>query len=250
MRIQKIPLRKHQIDSIPNPEKRLLFGMGHVANELAILQKLILVSSNENDQDEIQRDARLAQYLFFLELFAQKAVEAWKFLLKHTGEVWFSDYMNDPDGRIASPFQSLDDYFKNPNLLKKVRNKLSAHYDVDAINRGIASMNWAAEHQIYMSEHSGNSLYYAAEEVFLEVLSRLGKSGATTQETLNSLADDAIKVASLTIDCVQGIMIVVTKKYFGGKSIADASQSEDIETVELDSLSIPFFIHFRSDPTQ
>jgi len=74
MEIWQIPIEVQELKSIPEAKRVLFVQLGHVANEVNMLQKLVLFSipSEDDELHEIERRVLLAQVVFLIRLLAGK----------------------------------------------------------------------------------------------------------------------------------------------------------------------------------
>ena len=80
MNVYEIPISKNQLDSIPADERVFFFQIGHLANELSTLNRLLLFVSNSDGFTDLERRARNAQAMLLIRLCSGKLFEAWQML--------------------------------------------------------------------------------------------------------------------------------------------------------------------------
>jgi len=244
MNVYPIEVQRAILEAMPIAERRLFLTAGHIANELVILRKLILLSNNTPAESEIEYHAQACQSLTLVKLFALKACAGWEFLQGMRYQPFVQDYQTDADANLAPCLSRLGAYFSNNrNLLTYIRNKFAGHYDHEEINRVLNEIPDRTFH-FYITEQSGNSLYYASEEILFNVLATQAQPNEDLRAIFNRLIDEVDEVAAAITDFAQGVMIVVAKKYFpDGRP--SAAHVHDVTAIPSRNVPLPFFVDFR-----
>lgn len=231
----------------PLEERVLFLTLGHIANELNILRKLVLMSNDEIARSgvEIERHAQGAQTLMLIKLFALKACAGNEFLKKQTKHAFMREYARDPEAAVTEPIRKLSRYFNGESLLEWVRNKLAAHYDVEQI-RGQAAGPAARTFDLHVASEQGNSLYFAAEEMIFTALSAKAAATEGREDVMRRLIDDVDNVAGLLTDCAQGALIVFGKRYAKSAWKPEKLATEEVPLTDARDVRIPFFVDFKS----
>jgi hypothetical protein len=244
-----MPVTGQQLERLTVNERALLLGMWHATNELNALQKMILLASNLAVSGAVEEAARSLNSWMLIKVFATKVFEAWDFFRSAQNFPEFRQvYLIDPDATgLAKAKEWLGKYFGRRNLMETVRNKAGAHYDysfVLAASGEVSQLNSF----VLLSEHQGNSLYWAAEEVIAQ-----GFKSATSSDDLRSLVDqitgEVIDVATKLDDLAQYIGIVAFKR------ANNRGPKEQFATVRLSArkgerCDIPYFIDFSQPMTE
>ena len=61
IKVYKFPITPEMLARIPIEERVFFLGIGHAANELAILRKLIILADRHRGSDDIERGAQVVQ---------------------------------------------------------------------------------------------------------------------------------------------------------------------------------------------
>ena len=61
IRVRRIEITKEQLRTLPKDERALLLLMGHAMNQIAVLMKLVILSTNEDPADPIEGSVSAAQ---------------------------------------------------------------------------------------------------------------------------------------------------------------------------------------------
>lgn len=229
---------------IPLDERVCFLTLGHMANELSILRKLVLVSDRSHGLSEIERHAQATQSLMLIKLFALKSCAGYEFVKKQANRSFMKSYLRDPDSGMRNIIAELDRYFDGDCLLKFMRNKFAAHYDEKVI-KSLVENSSDQPHYLYVAEQQGHTLYFAAEEKMFEALETQAESDEGIGSVMGRLIDDVDMVAGLLTECAQGYMIVVGKRYAKSAWKPANISSEEVVLVPAEDVTLPFFIDFE-----
>ena len=84
MKLSKVNISKSKLDTIPEIEKVFFVQLMQFINELNILQKCVIISSNELDSlNTIEKRGQISQAQFFIRTLAGKLSEGWKMINKN-----------------------------------------------------------------------------------------------------------------------------------------------------------------------
>jgi len=243
--VHTLKLTPKLLKKIPLEERVCFLTLGHMANELNILRKLVLINSGAHVSNKIERDGQATQSLLLIKLFALKSCAGYEFVRKQTKQPCMKKYVRDPDSDLNSNIRNLNRYFGGKNLLQYMRNKFTAHYDSDEI-KGLAKDLSSQTYPLYLTEQQGNSLYFAAEELMFKALEAQAADGEEVNNVMGRLIDDVNEVAALLVDFSQGVMIVIGKRYAQSAWKPANTTSEQIALVDAKNVTLPYFINFES----
>ena len=230
--------------SMPAAERAFFVAVGHIANELNTLRKLILISEDTEKPSVIQERAQLSQTMLLVRLFCMKSYAGYEFLRSISSSDYFEEYLLDADGSMREPFDKLMEYFSEPNAIKYVRNKFGAHYDNKIINKAIKlPVNHTGE--IYACEQQGNSIYYASEEIIIAAMLRQRSPFDGVGSAMEALLDDVNDIAVLITDVAHGAMIVVSKRYMGDFWKTNTYNAKKIDLPHVSTSSAPYLTDFN-----
>jgi len=104
MTLYRTTLDKEVLLGIPEEERRLFLGLAHITNEIRGFQKLLLWSSDFQEEDPVLARGRITFSLQFLRILAGKLNEAYEvvtryFLKSRTGRT-FQDRLTE-EGKDA-----------------------------------------------------------------------------------------------------------------------------------------------------
>jgi hypothetical protein len=238
-----MPVTGRHLERLNTSERALMLGMWHATNELNALQKMILLANNLDVSGPIEEAGRSLNSWMLIKIFATKAFEAWEFFKSAQSFTDFRQtYLADSDaGKLVEAKDWLGKYFGRKNLLETVRNKAGAHYDYDFV---LAASDQIADLDsfVLLTEHQGNSLYWAAEEVMAQGFKRAAKADGDLRSVVDQIVGEVIEVATRLDDLAQCIGIIAVKKAY-------ASEGETFPRTQVAarrgaSSDIPYFVDF------
>lgn len=128
IRVVRIPITKEKFRALLKDERALLLLMGHALNQIAVLMKLVIFSTNKDPEDPIEGRVSAAQSQVILRFLFGVVVETWEFLRRPVNQKIIGLYLPalGKDGTAAR--DELNKYFGNSNLRYNMRNKFSYHF--------------------------------------------------------------------------------------------------------------------------
>jgi hypothetical protein len=158
-------------------ERALFFLLGYAANQITLLSKLVIFSTNKTPSNPVEQQLSNAQSQILARVAIGVLAEAWelirkRFLGTRIGKE-FQPKLN-PAGQKA--LADLKKHFGGSNLLSKLRSNVVFHHpydtDTDAAFKAAASdALWNSDWNWYFSSALYNSFYYASEIVLLHAIS-------------------------------------------------------------------------------
>ncbi|MCX5908449.1 MAG: hypothetical protein NTY64_15010 [Deltaproteobacteria bacterium] len=243
MKLQIWNIGKAKFEKVPEPERTLIIGFGHIENEVNVLQKLLYWTSPSEKELEVIRKAHSTQALTVAKLLAGKLWEAWQFLRQSYFESRISadyDKFLKDDGKEALAY--LKRYFSRDNIVSRIRNDFAFHYSVNRIGQGFSLPPDTDEWQIVLSEARGNSLYYLADLVAnYAMLNSIDPHDH--KKGMDRLIKEIINISKHFITFIDACWIIVGDRYLRklGEGIpVQELNLEDCPTI--DEVEIPFFI--------
>lgn len=247
MRIHRVPISKTKLDAIPEYERAFYIQIGHLGNELNMLNKLLLYSSqNIRALDGVQNEAQTSQTLLIVKILAGKLYEGWE-LTKRAffGTKISNEYDThlEEDAKVA--LEKLKQYFGKQNLINTVRNQYAFHYSPKGIVKQINRMLDTADMHIYLAKISANCLYHISEVIINYAMLESIEPG-NHKAAMDRLAKETLDVTSWFTDFIGGCMIVLTQRYLG-KTLEELGAVEiEVPTPpRFDEVEIPYFLPER-----
>ena len=240
MKLFKINIPKSKLDIIPEIEQVFFIQLMHFLNELDILQKCVIVSSNKlASLTTIEKRGQISQAHFFIRILAGKLCEGWKMIDKNFIETQLSrEYENLLSQKGKESLSELIGYFNDiNNKVRLIRNKFAFHYDKEKIKEELDKIPQEELLEMYISEHRVNCLYSISDTIVnWSILNSIDSSNS--QRAMDELIGDiAIKVSrwfqEFGGDCVRII---------GEKLELDYTEVEIPEPPSIDEVKLPYFV--------
>lgn len=249
MRIYSAKLPKGHLTRLPEADRSLFLLLGHVSNEINVLQKLMLMMRQDDPPSRVVDIVEAGQVMIIMRILVAKLHEAYRvFNERVQGDAAIRERYNvrgEWSGREL--LRELNARFKQGSLLTRIRDKLASHY-VDEDRLLEASFQALADDEpweLYLSETVGNSFYYASEMVAMKAALDLVAADPVPDEkpdetNLKALFNESLEVANVVMKLCQVIMIEILEKSIAGELVMEPI---DIgKPPKLAALHLPFFV--------
>jgi len=140
MKLSKKNIPKSKLDTLDEIEQVFFIQLMHFLNELNVLQKCVIVSSNKLESlKTIEKRGQISQAQFFIRILAGKLNEGWEMIRKDFFKTQLSrEYENLLSQKGKESLSELKVYFKDKNnLVRLIRDKFAFHYDKEKIKEEI-----------------------------------------------------------------------------------------------------------------
>jgi len=236
---------KSQLEKMPEAERTLFLLLGHLANELSVLKKLLFFCGHSEAEDKWQRRANNAQALVMARVLIGKLCEGWELLQRY----FFGNRLSKLYQPLLEPeeqkaLSDLKKYFGSDNIIKNVRNSFSFHYSGEVMAKAFETTpeNETDEWQMCQTDNVGNSLFFSSELVVNHALLEIILPGQP-QEAMERLFEESTKVASWFIDVISGCMTVIAERHFLDENSRLEMVAIDIGPVPaIDDIRVPYFV--------
>ncbi|MCW0232513.1 MAG: hypothetical protein OJJ21_02830 [Ferrovibrio sp.] len=207
--IYTLQLSKEKLLNSPNVERNLFFLLGHLANDLLILNRLFLITAQSTHirDDSFVKRFNTAQALLIGKIITSKLHEGWEltkklYFIKEVSQK-YDKVMPEP-GKQA--LKALKRYFGKANIATSIRNEFGFHYPINRIDKTIKNINESEELLLYLSPASSNTLYYACDLIpNHEMIHSIGEENM--QKSYDRLIDETAKCVKNFNDFIQNYMI-------------------------------------------
>lgn len=242
---EKARIDEKVLRRFPQAERALVIGLWHATNELNVLSKLIILSSGSRARGAIELSGKALVSLVLIKIFAAKAFEAWELFKRSQQFPEFKEkYLADGGAsKLLEAKDWLGRYFGKSNILRKVRDKFSSHYDYDVLAKAANNLG-KLDSFIFLTMAQGNSIYWVAEELLLRSFLELGKPGDTLNEVYDNLLVDVTQVASHLNTLAQQISIIAIH-HAGNRKPFNLALEHKVRARWADTVEVPYFIDFR-----
>jgi len=240
MKLSRINIPKSKLDTIPEIEQVFFIQIMQFLNELNILQKCVIVSSNElGSLTTIEKRGQISQAHFFIRILAGKLYEGWKMISKNFVETQLSrEYENLLSQKGKESLSELIGYFNDENnKVRLIRNKFAFHYDKEKIKEEIDKIPQSEMLEMFVSEHRINCLYTISDTIVnWSILNSIDSSNS--QQAMDILIGDiAIKVNGWFREFCGDCVFIIVKKLE-----LNSTEIEIPEPPSIDDVKLPYFV--------
>lgn len=243
MIIHKVIVSKKHLSLLPEKERVLFIQIGHLANELTTLTKLLIYAYADSDSDVI-RKAYTMQASVIARICIGKIFEGWRLL---EGSLFASSLSKKYEGKLSragsEALQNLKRYFGKKNLISEIRNRFSFHNPsfVD-IKDLLGSIPEEAELHLYLGTQHANSNYYLSEEIISRaMLSYVGSDNL--QQAMDRMHKELSEVSGWLVEFCGHCMVAIADEHW-----RQCKQDLIVEEINVKSQGnvrefiIPFFV--------
>lgn len=248
MLINRSKIKLADLQKIPEGERALFVLLGHLINELNILNKTFYLCSQFEEEPKWRTHAHITQALVFAKMLVGKLYEGWELLRTGYFESQISkSYHGKLNDEVKNSLAMLKHYFGKKNLIEAVRNSFAFHYSVKDAKFVLSRDLNEEELVMYLAANNGNTLYYFSEYVVNYALLEAIEKG-NPQRALERLMDESAKVVRWFTDLASGIMVYITEEY-----LLESDGKLPLEEIELgtvpvaEEIRIPYFFTSNRD---
>lgn len=242
IRISRIALTKEQLVAIPEAERNLIVLLGHAANEINILVKMIHFASSSKSENPLQMQAEQSQVTLLGALLAGKVYEFWVLLQRgYFGAAVSREYSALLDKGTSEALAAMSRYFSQESLVSHVRHSHAFHYDPAQVTEGFRATNDGQQLDFYLSDSSANSFYAFADTIVHRgLLERIvpGDPG----KAVTVLVEETLRAAGWAEEMMGGLTMACLKRHVA-KDKAFTEETIAVEDApESSSVRIPYFV--------
>jgi hypothetical protein len=246
IKVYHIVVDKEKLRAIPREERGFLLSLGYSANQVSMLQKFLMFSSNREPSTETERILSAAQTQMILRLLIGVLHETWGLIKERfEGAPLGADYEArlDEGGRAA--LAKLKATFETSKLMLLIRNNFSFHLPNDkaleaAFNDACNDPNSDELWSLYFSQYGFNSHFLISDLMAVHGISLLIKEQGPISAQPR-IMKEVVEGAENTFEFTKAFFAAAWLKNFG--STIDAKEIIQIaDPPTVGSVSIPFFI--------
>jgi len=245
MKLSKKNIPKSKLDTLDEIEHVFFIQLMHFLNELNVLQKCVIVSSNKLESlTTIEKRGQISQAHFFIRTLAGKLYEGWKMIGKNFLKTQLSsEYENLLSQKGKESLSELIVYFKDKNnLVRLIRNKFAFHYDKEKIKEEIDKIPQEALLEVYISEDRANCLYSLSDTIISWAILNYIDSSNPQRAMDKLIGDIAIKVSGWFREFCGDCVCIIAKKLELNSTEVEIPQPPSIYDVKL-----PYFVKRPND---
>lgn len=246
IRIERIVLTKTHLAAIPEQERNLFVLLGHAANEINILSKLLHFASSSDPRTQLHAQAEQAQTNLIGSLLAGKVYELWNLLQAGYYKSEISrDYDPLLDGDTRAALEAMGRYFSRKNLIARVRNEYAFHYEVGRIADGFRTSESTDPFDIYLSDGNANSFYGFADTIAYRGMLEPIAAGELAK-AIGMLITETMRAADWASEIMGSLMAVCITRHIAKDPASLIGEVVDLEDAPTsDAVRIPFFVELK-----
>ncbi|KAF0190589.1 MAG: S-adenosyl-L-homocysteine hydrolase [Gammaproteobacteria bacterium] len=218
---------------MPGDERALFVLLGHLINEINILNKTFYLCSQFDDEPQWRAHAHTTQALVFAKMLVGKLYEGWELIRTgyhgtHISRRYDSKLNDDAKDSLAK----LKQYFGKKNLIRDVRDRFSFHYSMEEVKTVFGLDLDEEELVMYLGENNGNTLFYFSEYVVNYALLEVVDAG-NPKEAIERLIDESARVVGWLNDFSAGVLAHVADEY-----LLDGDRKLPMEPIDIGQVSV------------
>jgi hypothetical protein len=212
MTVYRARLSKEALLKLPPEERKLFLVLGHIANEIKGIQKLLAWSSDFSLDNEVLVQGRISISLMLLKILAGKLNEAHEvirinFYHPDVSKSYSAALL--PKGKDA--LAKVKRYFSGPNIVHKIRNAYAFHYSPQSLDDALEGLPDKLD--IYLEDDgNANNLFYFAEALAGRALLQSLSIGEE-QAAFSRLIKETLDVAGLVDNFIEAFMLEFIERY-------------------------------------
>jgi hypothetical protein len=254
--VYRFNLTKEKLAALTRAERRLLLLLGHAANEINVLSKLILMSGQSQPATKMEDYVIAGQTLILMRLLMGKLHEAWELFTKRfqKDRELSRQYLRLLEPEATAALQNLKQHFGKGSTLTQVRKNFAFHYadEGDLIETSFQDLPTSDIWDFYVSNIVANTFYYASELVVTNGVLALANVDGDNDEQRRHLRDQArfhrvcdlvIKVSDQLTVLFRGCIIAILQTNFGNEIKRKSIKLTGVP--RLTTVTIPFFVDER-----
>ena len=243
MIIHKVTVSKEQLSFFPEKERVLFIQIGHLANELVTLLKLLIYAHTDSNVDVIKK-AYTMQASVIARICIGKIFEGWRLLKDSFFASSLSKKYEAKLSRAGSEaLQNLKTYFAKKNLISEIRNRFSFHNpSFEDIKDLLGSIPEEAELNLYLGTQHVNSNYYLSEEIISRAMLNYVESNSL-QQAMDRMHKELLEVSEWLVEFCGHCMVALSEEHWGQHKRALIVKEINVESQgKIGEFTIPFFV--------
>jgi hypothetical protein len=207
MDIKVVRVPKAILDNIPELERAFYVHIGHLRNEIMVIQKLAWWNNNNRSGSDVLAAVNVSQGLILIRLLAGKVWEGWDLV----GRAYFSTKVSHSiEAKLSiktrEALAELKAYFGKRNIIYMIRNQFAFHYSLPFLRDQLAKIEETDKLAIYLTRKNVNVFYEISEAIansaMLDAVEKGNYDGAM-RKLLNEVLDVAKKFISFSDGCLE-----------------------------------------------
>ncbi len=206
----KIP--RKIIKTMEEKERIFFIQFGEILNEINILYRCFLATSNLKWETEVEQKAKISQLFFFIRSLASKLYEGWIIINSGYVESAISIKLDKALGSEATEsLFKIRKYFGRKNNILIIRNKLGFHYEYKMVGDGIKNLEEIEENdlKIFLTPSTGNCIYSLSDAIIFAGMKKdlmLSNRAEIFDQLMDEITENCRQFQTFGDECLSKIM--------------------------------------------
>jgi len=206
----KIP--RKIIKTMEEKERIFFIQFGEILNEINILYRCFLATSNLKWETEVEQKAKISQLFFFIRSLASKLYEGWIIINSGYVESTLSIKLDKALGSEATEsLFKIRKYFGRKNNILIIRNKLGFHYEYKMVGDGIKNLEEIEENdlKIFLTPSTGNCIYSLSDAIIFAGMKKdlmLSNRAEIFDQLMDEITENSRQFQTFGDECLSKIM--------------------------------------------
>jgi hypothetical protein len=251
--VYHVVISQEKLRAMSSDERAFLLLLGYAANQVSMLQKLLMFSMNKLPSSELEQTLCAAQTQMILRLAIGTLHESWLMIKKRfVGSSIGRAYLSRLDEGGLAALEKLKRMDGKSNLISSIRNNYSFHFPDDTAEIDAAFFDACSDPNsdglwnLYFSKYGFNSQYLVSDLIVVHGITKLTKEAdpnAGQQRIMDDVGETIVNLFEFT----KAFFAAAWLKNFG--TTLDAKELiKIVEPPPIWDVSIPFFIDMDADP--
>lgn len=217
MKFTIVEIPEPDFDRINENEKIFYTFMGHLCNEITVLEKLLFLSTTFSNSDKNLDAVNAAQSLLISRLTAGKMWEGWELLKKSFFKIDSNTpkYLISIDADLSiegkTAFAELKTYFKKDGLFDVLRNQFAFHYTAGNLKKQFPDIKDIDKLRILVTEKDEPFSIFSEEIMLKTILNKIDKTDH--EKAFEKLIEDVMRVTRAFRFFCADCLIVMIQRY-------------------------------------
>jgi hypothetical protein len=193
-------------------ERIFFIQFGEILNEIDILYRCFLATSNLKGETEVEKKAKTSQLFFFIRSLASKLYEGWNIINSGYVESALSlKIVKNLGNEATESLFEIRKYFGRKNNILIIRNKLGFHYEYKMVEDGINNLEEIEENdlKIFLTPSIGNCIYSLSDVIILAGMKKdliLSNRNELFDQLMDEITENCLHFQTFGNECLRKIM--------------------------------------------
>ena len=249
--VMRVPLPKERLKAVPKEERALFLLSGYAANQINLLFKLVIFSSNKTPDGQLEQKLSGAQTQMLVRILIGTLHEIYEMVRKQ--------FLASPISKKIVPgldlagqaaLENLKKHFGASNVLSKLRNEHIFHHpSIDNVEAAFqataADSQWDNDWNWFFSLSHYNSFFFMSDIVFMHgMLHAVGENNLIAAQ--EKIMAEIKKVSDDMLHFLMALAAAFWKEYFGDEIVSD-KVIKITDARNVFDVWIPFFVEIPAE---